>query len=209
MATNSQLRCSILIQVQAANCRRSPPRGWLRKSGCCLRPLLALQPAVIFRHSLRGASAPSSAILASTRFRCHGHKGLLFLLRPKATDQQGQLQEDEVVDGKILPYCSRDKKTEKRTIGEMEQEFLQALQSFYYDKQAIMSNEEFDNLKEELMWEGSSVVMLSSDEQRFLEASMAYVSGNPVLSDKELDELKLRLKLLKVAIQRWIVDVLV
>jgi len=24
-----------------------------------------------------------------------------------------------------------------------------------------MSNEEFDNLKEELMWEGSSVVMLS------------------------------------------------
>ena len=26
-----------------------------------------------------------------------------------------------------------------------------------------MSNEEFDNLKEELMWEGSSVVMLSND----------------------------------------------
>ena len=25
-----------------------------------------------------------------------------------------------------------------------------------------MSNEEFDNLKEELMWEGSSVVMLST-----------------------------------------------
>lgn len=25
-----------------------------------------------------------------------------------------------------------------------------------------MSNEEFDNLKEELMWEGSSVVMLSN-----------------------------------------------
>lgn len=26
-----------------------------------------------------------------------------------------------------------------------------------------MSNEEFDNLKEELMWEGSSVVMLSME----------------------------------------------
>lgn len=25
----------------------------------------------------------------------------------------------------------------------------------------MMSNEEFDNLKEELMWEGSSIVMLS------------------------------------------------
>lgn len=28
----------------------------------------------------------------------------------------------------------------------------------------MMSNEEFDNLKEELMWEGSSVVMLSMEE---------------------------------------------
>ena len=34
-------------------------------------------------------------------------------------------------------------------------------QAFYFDQKAIMSNEEFDNLKEELMWEGSSVVMLS------------------------------------------------
>lgn len=30
-----------------------------------------------------------------------------------------------------------------------------------------MSNEEFDNLKEELMWEGSSVVMLSMSPPPF------------------------------------------
>jgi hypothetical protein len=98
-----------------------------------------------------------------------------------------------VVDGNVLQYCSIDKK-QKKTIGEMEQEFLRALQSFYYDQKAIMSNEEFDNLKEELMWEGSSVVMLSADEQRLLEASMAYIAGNPIMSDAEFDELKLRLK---------------
>ena len=40
--------------------------------------------------------------------------------------------------------------------------FIFFLQSFYYEGKAIMSNEEFDNLKEELMWEGSSVVMLST-----------------------------------------------
>jgi hypothetical protein len=81
---------------------------------------------------------------------------------PRATEQQQQQQEDEeeVVDSNVLPYCSIDRK-QKKTIGEMEQEFLQALQSFYYDQKAIMSNEEFDNLKEELMWEGSTVVMLS------------------------------------------------
>ncbi|CAN1243617.1 PGR5-like protein 1A, chloroplastic [Linum perenne] len=99
----------------------------------------------------------------------------LVQLRASGDKQAGQVQEDEVVDRKILNYCSIDKKQDKKSLGEMEQEFLQALQ-------------------EELMWEGSSVVMLSADEQRFLEASMAYVSGNPIMNDEEYDKLKLRLK---------------
>ncbi|CAL9226500.1 unnamed protein product [Arabidopsis halleri] len=116
----------------------------------------------------------------------------VFLLPAKATTEQSGGGDN--FDSNVLPYCSINK-AEKKTIGEMEQEFLQAMQSFYYDGKAIMSNEEFDNLKEELMWEGSSVVMLSSDEQRFLEASMAYVSGNPILNDEEYDKLKLKLKI--------------
>ncbi|TYI15743.1 hypothetical protein ES332_A08G207500v1 [Gossypium tomentosum] len=141
----------------------------------------------------------SSSSSSSIRFQPSGKhlcfRRRLLLLPLKATaDQQGQVEEDEVVDSKILPYCSIDKK-EKKSLGEMEQEFLQALQAFYYEGKAIMSNEEFDNLKEELMWEGSSFVMLSSDEQKFLEASMAYVSGKPILSDEEFDELKMRLKM--------------
>ncbi|CAM8946566.1 hypothetical protein QQ045_016637 [Rhodiola kirilowii] len=117
----------------------------------------------------------------------------LFMIAPRATaDQSGQIEEN-VVDSNVLPYCSIDKK-QKKSLGELEQEFLQALQSFYYEGKAIMSNEEFDNLKEELMWEGSSVVMLSSDEQKFLEASMAYASGNPIMSNEDYDQLKNRLK---------------
>ncbi|GFP97772.1 pgr5-like protein 1a chloroplastic [Phtheirospermum japonicum] len=119
----------------------------------------------------------------------------LLVISPKATnDQPGQVQEAEIVDSNVLPYCSIDKK-QKKSLGEMEQEFLQALQAFYYEGKSIMSNEEFDNLKEELMWEGSSVVMLSADEQRFLEASMAYVSGNPIVTDEEYDKLKQKLKM--------------
>ncbi|KAF7828336.1 PGR5-like protein 1A, chloroplastic [Senna tora] len=144
--------------------------------------------------------SPSASGVRFVQFNAH-HSCLrrrLFLLSPKATaDQQvsGKVEEqDDVVDSKILPYCSIDKK-EKKSVGELEQEFLQALQAFYYEGKAIMSNEEFDNLKEELMWEGSSVVMLSSDEQKFLEASMAYVSGNPILSDEEFDKLKIKLKM--------------
>jgi hypothetical protein len=39
----------------------------------------------------------------------------------------GKVQEDEVVDSNVLQYCSIDGK-KKKSIGEMEQEFLQALQ---------------------------------------------------------------------------------
>ena len=34
------------------------------------------------------------------------------------------------------------------------------LQAYYYGDKAAVSNEEFDNLKEELTWEGSKVVLL-------------------------------------------------
>ncbi|KAM7258427.1 hypothetical protein ACFE04_014168 [Oxalis oulophora] len=149
------------------------------------KPLLSFAPL---------SSSSSWRRVSSIRYNA-SKKSIRFLVHPaKATaDQQGKVEEDGVVDSKILQYCSIDKK-DKKSIGEMEQEFLQALQSFYYEGKATMSNEEFDNLKEELMWEGSSVVMLSSAEQKFLEASMAYVSGNPIMSDAEFDELKLKLK---------------
>ena len=39
----------------------------------------------------------------------------------------GQVKEDEVIDSNINPYCSLNKQ-EKKTLGEMENEFLQALQ---------------------------------------------------------------------------------
>lgn len=117
------------------------------------------------------------------------------LIVMQATEQQeGQIKEEEIVDNKILPYCSIDTKGEKRTLGELEQDFLEALQSFYFEKKSVMTNEEFDNLKEELMWQGSSVVMLSPDEQKFMEASLAYAVGKSIMTDAEYDELKLRLK---------------
>ncbi|KAE8055213.1 hypothetical protein FH972_012069 [Carpinus fangiana] len=153
------------------------------------RPLIPISSVV----SSLSSSARVQSVQFNGRHVCLRRRVLL--LSTKATaDQQGQAEETDVVDSKILPYCSINPK-EKKSIGELEQEFLQALQSFYYEGKAIMSNEEFDNLKEELMWEGSSVVMLSSDEQKFLEASMAYVAGKPIMTNEEYDNLKLRLKI--------------
>ncbi|XP_059443924.1 PGR5-like protein 1A, chloroplastic isoform X2 [Corylus avellana] len=153
------------------------------------RPLVPISSVV----SSLSSSARVQSVQFNGRHVCLRRRVLL--LSTKATaDQQDQAEGADIVDSKILPYCSIDQKG-KKSIGELEQEFLQALQSFYYEGKAIMSNEEFDNLKEELMWEGSSVVMLSSDEQKFLEASMAYVAGKPILTNEEYDNLKLRLKI--------------
>jgi hypothetical protein len=105
---------------------------------------------------------------------------------------------DENVDDNILQYCSLDNQgkrpNSRKTLGEKEQEFLNALRSFYYDSVPTMSNDEFDNLKEELLWEGSKVAVLSTAEQRYMEAVMAYAVGKPIITDEEYDVLKAELR---------------
>lgn len=57
-----------------------------------------------------------------------------------------------------------------------------------------MSDEEFDALREDLSWEGSTLVTLSRDETKFLNAMASYMKGEPTLSDVEFDKLKGDLK---------------
>ncbi|GJP44538.1 hypothetical protein CLOM_g3925 [Closterium sp. NIES-68] len=129
-----------------------------------------------------------------------------FAVRAAAAEEAAKKESgngsDSEVDNHILPYCDITKRRQ-RTLGEMEQEFLLALQAYYIGQEPIMGNEEFDNLKEELLWEGSQVVVLSKDEQKFMEASLAYQAGKPFMSDREYDELKraLKTKGSKVAIE--------
>jgi len=97
----------------------------------------------------------------------------------------------------IGAYCSIDdegSRVKERTVGEMEQEFLEAMQAWYFEGKSLMTDEEFENLKDELTWQGSEVVLLSSAEQKFLEASMGYANGKRLLTDEEYDRLKQTLK---------------
>lgn len=95
-------------------------------------------------------------------------------------------------------FCSLDasgKRLKDRTMGEMEQEFLEAMTAYYYGEKPNMTDEEFSLLKEELIWNGSKVAILDSDEQRFLEATMAYSKGAPIMSDEDYDTLKNELRI--------------
>jgi hypothetical protein len=49
-------------------------------------------------------------------------------------------------------------------------------------------------LKDELLWSGSKVAVLSSTEQRFMEATLAYNAGKPIMSNEEYDQLKKALR---------------
>lgn len=102
------------------------------------------------------------------------------------------------MDSNILDYCSLDSKGKRpslrKSLGEKEQEYLDAQRAFYYDGKPTMSDEEFENLEQELLWQGSRVAVLSSTEQRFMEASRAHAEGKPILDDKAYDDLKKQLR---------------
>ena len=80
------------------------------------------------------------------------------------------------------------------TRDEKEKIFIDALQSFYFSGRKTLSDTEFDQLKEDLAWEGSEVVTLNRDETKFLAAMSAYLKGEPIMSDEEFDALKASLK---------------
>ncbi|PRW05866.1 PGR5 chloroplastic [Chlorella sorokiniana] len=99
-------------------------------------------------------------------------------------------------EGGVSEYCSigPDGKRVKLTLGEKEQLFLEALSTYYYEGTALISDEEFANLKDDLVWNGSKVAVLSGAEQRYLEAQLAYNAGKPIMSDADFDALKVQLR---------------
>jgi hypothetical protein len=102
-----------------------------------------------------------------------------------------------VLDENIGGFCSINPRTGKRveaTLKEKEVLFMDAMQA-YFRGESTLSNDEFDALKEELTWQGSSVATLTRDEFKFLDAARAYEQGGKaVLSDEEFDALKRKLQ---------------
>lgn len=150
-----------------------------------------------------GAQPGRRACLAGARPAPRGLRSV-----PRAVEQKDStpplMMSGEETDGGedhlAADYCSLDaagKRMKKgtRSLGEMEQEFLDAMSSYYFDGKAAISDAEFDLLKEELLWAGSKVVVLDADEQKFLEAVRSWGTGHPLMSDEEFDALRNELRL--------------
>lgn len=102
-----------------------------------------------------------------------------------------------VIDENIADFCSVDSRTGKRvemSVPEKEALFLSAMNAYFQKEPALLSDSEFDALKEELTWQGSDVVSLSRDEFRFLDAAKSFDKGKSIMSDEEFDELKMSLR---------------
>lgn len=94
-------------------------------------------------------------------------------------------------------FCIVDKKTGKLvrlTLIEKERIFLDALQSYYVNGRQLLSDSEFDLLKEDLAWSGSNLSNLNRKEAKYLNAMQAFSRGDPIISDEEFDLLKKELK---------------
>lgn len=94
-------------------------------------------------------------------------------------------------------YCVVDKNTGnmiRLTLEEKERIFLDSVQSYYINGKQMLSDEEFDLLKSDLQWSGSSKVNVNRDEAKYIAAMQAYLKGQPILSDEEFDTLKRELK---------------
>lgn len=110
-------------------------------------------------------------------------------------DNRNSESPEVILDENVVGFCSIDPNSGKRlelSTREKEMLFLDAMQS-YFRGTSILSNDEFDTLKEELMWQGSNVVTLNRDEYRFLDAAKSYEEGKPIMEDAEFDALKKKL----------------
>lgn len=67
-------------------------------------------------------------------------------------------------------------------------------QSYYVSGRQMLSDSEFDRLKEDLEWNGSPLVAMNQKEVRYMAAMQEYMKGTPMMSDEEFDKLKKELK---------------
>jgi hypothetical protein len=72
--------------------------------------------------------------------------------------------------------------------------YLDSLYSYYKTGTSLLANDDYEALKENLTWEGSSVPTMSGKEALFVTAVAAAQRGRPLLNDVEYGALKEELK---------------
>lgn len=72
--------------------------------------------------------------------------------------------------------------------------FLDALYSYYRNKQTLLNDDDYNELKEMLTWEGSVVSTMKGDEALFVTAVAGNAKGLKLLNDDDYNKLKTTLQ---------------
>ena len=72
--------------------------------------------------------------------------------------------------------------------------YMDSLYHYYHKDTNLLDNDDFNTLKDNLTWEGSSVATMAADEALFVTAVAASRRGEPILEDDEYASLKQRLR---------------
>ena len=68
--------------------------------------------------------------------------------------------------------------------------YFDALYAYYKTGKSLLNNEDYETLKDNLSWEGSSVATMTANEAMFVTAVASSKRGQPVLDDGEYSKLK-------------------
>jgi len=81
------------------------------------------------------------------------------------------------------------------SLKDLEMMYVDAVWSYYKgDKDRMLDNDAYDQLKLELNYQASGMPDLNRREMEFVEASLSYARGKPVMSDDEYEKLKAEVK---------------
>lgn len=72
--------------------------------------------------------------------------------------------------------------------------FLDALYSYYRTGTSLLQNDDYEAIKENLTWEGSSVATMNKQEALFVTAVVSSRRGDPIMKDEEYQTIKSDLK---------------
>jgi hypothetical protein len=72
--------------------------------------------------------------------------------------------------------------------------FLDCIHEYYDEKRAMLDDEDYNDLKEMLTWEGSAVAAMNGKEAKFVASVAAFRRGQSMLNDKDYESLKSQLQ---------------
>jgi hypothetical protein len=72
--------------------------------------------------------------------------------------------------------------------------FLDCIRDYYTEKRVILDDDDYNELKEMLTWEGSSVATLKGKEAKFISSVASFRRGQSNLSDTDYEKLKSELQ---------------